>query len=392
MMTSIIKNGKIHNMKIVLFVATVYKFLNFEKSDMELLKSMGYEIHTATNMDEAEWLKDDGSLDVLVSKKNHINFSRKPFSHDTIIAYKQLKALMDKEHYDIIHCHTPVAAAISRLASRKTRRKGTKVIYTDHGFHFHKHSGIKNWILYYPIEYISSIWTDMILAINKEDFGVIQNFPVKEKRYIPGVGVDVQRIMSIHVDEKGLRKRFGIPDNIFLILSVGELSVRKNHEVIIKAISMIPQKDIYYLICGTGEKRLELENLASQLGVHDRILFAGQVSHDTVLGLGHIASIGAIPSLIEGLGLAGIETLAAGKPIVGSNVHGIKDYVIDNVTGISCPPHDVGAFRDAIMRLYSDKGYYSLCSKNCAGKAMEFDILKVRQLMEENYKFIQNII
>lgn len=375
-------------MKKVLFVATVYKFLNFEKSDMELLKDMGYEIHTATNMGEADWLKDDGSLDYLGVIKHQIDFARSPFSFQSVTAYHQLKKIFDENRFELIHCHTPVAAAIARLAAIPFRKKGTKVIYTDHGFHFHKSSGWKSWLLYYPIEYIMACFTDMIITINKEDYGVIQKFHVAEKRYIPGVGVKVQEISKLSPDRTGLRSRFNIPKNAFVIFSVGELSSRKNHEVLIRAVSRISYNNVYILICGTGSKKAELEQLSYSLGIGDRVIFAGQVPHDMVLELGHVIDVGAIPSLIEGLGLAGIETMAAGKPVVGSNVHGIKDYVEDGVTGISCNPHDVDAFKEAFEKLYTDKDYYNTCSHNCFDKAMEFDIGRVRQMMTENYKCV----
>ena len=375
-------------MKKVLFVATVFKFLNFERSDMEILKGMGYEIHVATNMEESDWLKDDGSLDDLDLKKHQIDFSRSPFSLHSLTAYRQLKALMDENHFNLLHCHTPVAAAIARLAAMSTRRRGTKVLYTDHGFHFHKKSGIKNWLFYYPVEYIMAFFTDMILAINKEDYDVIQRFHVKEKRYIPGVGVDVRHIMSLKPDRESIRKKIGIPQSAFVILSVGELSTRKNHQVIIEALSQIHRDDIYYIICGTGDKKDELQSLVKVYGLEKKVIFAGLLPHSSILELGHVVDIGAIPSLIEGLGLAGIETLAAGKPVIGSNVHGIKDYVIDGVTGISCAPHDVKSFKEAILKLSSDKDFYRQCSGQCTQKALEFDIKNVSLLMKENYQYI----
>lgn len=374
--------------KKVLFVATVYRFFTFERSDMQILKDMGYEIHTASNMCESDWLKDDGLLDDLGVIKHQIDFARSPFSRNSVKAYQQLQKLSQDIHFDLIHCHTPVAAAICRLAVRKARSKGSKVVYTDHGFHFHKTSGWKTWALFYPIEYLMAHYTDMILTINREDYHVISKFPVKDYRYIPGVGVDVQHIIDLKPNRQTLRAQYNIPENAFLIMSVGELSARKNHEVIIKAMSLIPRDDIYYLICGTGDKRSYLENLASEKTLNKRVVFAGQLPHETILNLYYAADIGAIPSLIEGLGLAGIEALAAGKPLVGSNVHGIKDYVLDGETGVACPPQDVDAYKEGIMKLYSDKEFYHHCCERTIPQALEFDIRKVRILMKENYRYI----
>lgn len=372
-------------MKKVLFVATVYRFLKFEKSDMELLKAKGYEIHTGANMYEAEWLQDDGSLDDLEIHKHQIDFGRSPFSSKSLKAYKQLKKLFETEQFEILHCHTPVAAAISRMAARKYHKKGMRVIYTSHGFHFHKKSSVKTWILYYPIEYLLAYITDMIITINKEDYNVIQKFHVKEKKYIPGVGVDTRYIECMEVEPCKLKQQYGIPADAFVILSIGELSIRKNHEVVIRALAKCGRDDIYYVICGTGTLKERLEMLSEELGIQKRVILAGQVSHDEAIKMCHMCDIGAIPSRIEGLGLAGIESLAAGKPLIASNVHGIKDYAIDGITGITCDPLSVEQFKNAILRLHDDKDYYQICQNNAKSMSEKFDIAESRRYMEENY-------
>lgn len=375
--------------KKVLFVATVFGFLDFERSDMEILKRMGYEIHIATNInndDVATKLgNDDGRLDYLQVKKHQISFPRSPFSKKTYIAYRQLKTLMQEIHFDLIHCHTPVAAAITRFAAINTRKKGTKVIYTDHGFHFHKTSGWRTWVLYYPVEFFAAFYTDMILTVNREDWQVIQRFPIKEKRYIPGVGVAVRSIMQMNVDRTKVRQKFNIPQDAFVILSLGELSTRKNHEVIIRALSQLNIDNIYYVICGDGAKMEYLKQLALNGGISNRVILAGRHKYESVLELVHAVDLGALPSLIEGLGFSGIEILAAGKPLVASNVHGIKDYVVYGETGITCPPHDVEAFKQAIHKMYYDNQFYMNCCSHAQNKALLFDIDVVRKMMESNY-------
>jgi glycosyltransferase involved in cell wall biosynthesis len=352
---------------------------------MKILKEMGYEVHTATNMNESEWLKDDGNLDYLDLHKHQIDFGRSPFSAQNIVAYKQLKKLMSTEKFDLMHCHTPVASAIARLAARKYRNAGLKVIYTSHGFHFHKKSSVKDWLIYYPIEYVMAFFTDMVITINKEDYRVIQKFPVKEKRYIPGVGVDVKSIASMDVDKNETRAKYNIPADAFLILSIGELSDRKNHEVIIRAVAKCKENNIYYVICGAGGKKEYLKNLASSLGIEDKVVLAGQCSHDEVLKLCHSCDLGALPSKIEGLGLAGIEMLAAGKPLIASNIHGIVDYAIDGYNSFVCSPDDVHAFAMAINKFYEDKDTYELLSENAALSVKKFSVEKSYEKMSEIY-------
>ena len=372
-------------MKLVLMVATVFKFLNFEKSDIEILQSMGYEVHTATNMREAKWLQDDGTFENNPIIRHQIDFGRSPYSKDNIKAYKQLEKLLSEYQFELIHCHTPVAAAITRIAANKYRKKETKVIYTSHGFHFHKTSSLKSWLLYYPIEKMLASRTDVIITINKEDYSVIQKFRVKEKRYIPGVGVDVDHIHSLKVDRNEILGEFGIPENAFVILTIGELSDRKNQSVVIKALKSFKKESIYYILCGTGQKEQGYKKLAKKTGLENHVIFAGQRDHEWVMKLAHAVDLGAIPSKIEGLGLAGIEILAAGTPLIGSDVHGIKDYLIDGKTGISCNPNNYKSFSEAIYKLLNNKKYYKQVSLSAYSIAAQFDISISRRTMIEIY-------
>lgn len=375
-------------MKKALIVATVFRFLNFEKNDIKILQAMGFEVHCAMNMNQGGWLSDDGSLDWMGIIKHQIDFDRKPFSRGNVTAYQQLKLLINQSDFDLIHCHTPVAAAIARLAAVKARKRGTKVIYTSHGFHFHKKSSKKDWILFYPMEWILAFFTDMIITINNEDFCVAKKLRVKECRYIPGVGIDVHSIRNLGVDKRRLRNEIGVPCDAFLILSIGELSARKNHIVIIEALNKLRDKRVHFAICGTGDKKSEYEQLLKKYGLEKQVHLLGQREHTWVMELCHTCDIGALPSTIEGLGLAGLEIMAAGKPVIGANVHGIKDFVKDNITGYLCEPHDVDGFAGAIKHFMEDKNLYDLCAKNAEIMAESFDIKKTRKLMVENYKYI----
>lgn len=385
-------------MKKVLMTATVPSMIGqFNMSNIKILQEFGYEVHVGCNFKNySYWDKKriDEFIKELKEKEvvyHQIDFGRSPFSKSSYIAYKQIKKLLKEKDFKILHCHTPVASAISRMASAKLYLKSKiDVIYTCHGFHFHKKSGIKSWLLYYPLELFTSIFTDMIITINHEDFKVIKKFPVKYKEYIPGVGVDTYGIKSRTPDVYALRKEYGIPADAFLILSIGELSDRKNQGVIIEAIGKLKRNDIYYLICGTGENENKYRQLCIDNDVQDKVIFAGQVDHDKVMDLCHVCDIGALPSTIEGLGLAGIETMSAGKPMIGSNVHGIKDYIINGYTGYGFDSNDVNGFAKAIAKLADNKSLYKKMAENAALKANEFDITKSEELMKRNYSVFFN--
>lgn len=347
--------------KKVLIVASVASFIyTFNRDNVWFLsKTRNCELHIACNFSYT--INTDGNViekfvKELKSEGVHVHdipFARSPFSMQNVSNYKLLKKIIEENSFDLIHVHTPTVSILTRLAARKAHREGTIVMYTCHGFHFHKASPKKNWLMYYPMEKIMSRFCDYIVTINKEDYKRASNFSAPNVRYIPGVGVDLKRISDCIIDRDLYKQNLGIPSDGVLILSVGEMIVRKNHEVIIKAMSHLKNPSIYYAICGRGPLKEYLQKIAINGGVKDNVLFLGY-RHD-IPELYKTADIGALPSLIEGLGLAGIESLAAGTPLISSNVHGILDYVFDGKNGFACPPHDVDAFATAIKKLASSK-------------------------------------
>ena len=154
-----------NNKKRVLFVATVAKsHINvFHLPYLKWFKDNGYETHVCARDDF------DGEECIIPNCDVHydVPFERSPISVKNFKAYKELKNIINENKYDIIHCNTPVASILTRLAAIKARKKGTKVIYTAHGFHFFKGAPLLNWLLYYPIEKMCSYFTDALITINQ---------------------------------------------------------------------------------------------------------------------------------------------------------------------------------------------------------------------------------
>lgn len=373
-------------------MASVVSFIEwFNKENVEFLRTdMECEVHIACNFDYMEDTDEERTKRYLEKIKaegvifHNIHFARNPFNFANISAYKELKKIINEGQYDLIHTHTPVVSIFTRMAARKTRKNGTVIMYTCHGFHFHNTAPKKNWLMYYPVEKWMSRYADYIVTINKEDFSRAKTFYAKQVRYIPGVGVDINRIRNVKVDKKAYKKSIGIPEDCIMLLSVGELIERKNHQIIIKALGKLKRNDIYYVICGKGLLKEELESLSASLNVHT--VFLG--FRRDIPELCNIADISAFPSRIEGLGLAGIEAMAAGVPLVSSNVHGILDYVIDGKTGYACAPDDVDGFAKAIDRLASNQQLRENMRKDCLKAVEPFEIHNALNTMWDIYKEI----
>lgn len=202
---------------------------------------------------------------------------------------------------------------------------------------------------------------------------------------INGVGVDTSRYHECQIDRDRYRESLGLSESDIAILEVGELSTRKNHKVIIEALSKINDKHYVFLICGKAMSNSGtydfLKKYAEEKNV--RVIFLG--FRKDIPEINRCADIAVLPSLREGLGLAGIEALASGVPVVGSNVQGIKDYVIDGQTGYLCSPRDADAFADKIQLLSDKEARFSM-RKACVEKAEEFRLDISHQQMKNIYK------
>lgn len=374
-------------MKRALIVAATGGFLKaFLIPDMKLLQNIGYEVHCAANGTSVSTFVPNELFASIGVVFHQIDFSStSPISKESLVAYEQYKQLLKKYYFDVVHVHTPITGAIVRIATVVERKKGCKVVYTTHGLTFPKGSSLKAKLVYGGIEWICSWMSDGIITINKEDYTQMKKMGCKRVYHINGVGVDTSKYHECIIDRNKYRTSLGLKESDIAILEVGELSIRKNHKVIIDALAKINNSHYVFLICGKAMTKSGtydfLKKYAEEKGV--RVIFLG--FRKDIPEINQCADIAVLPSLREGLGLAGIEALASGVPVVGSDVQGIKDYVIDGKTGYLCAPKDTDAFAEKIQ-LLSDKKIRSQMKKNCIEKAEEFRLEISHQQMTNIYK------
>lgn len=365
----------------ILYVTTIGSTMGFFYEHFRMLIKEGCEIELACG--NAKPISE--KIASLGLPLHTISFSRSPISMDNLKAYKQLKRLIEHGDYDIVHCHTPNASVITRLVCRKFRKKNNlKVFYTAHGFHFYKGASKLNWMVYYPIEKFCSRYTDKLITINQEDYNLAKKkFHAKETFYVSGVGVDLSRFEDVHVDRSAKRHEIGVPEDAKLLLSVGELNENKNHQVIIRALAKLNDANVHYAIAGIGAKKESLLQLAKDLGVEKQVHLLG--FRKDIPELNYISDVFCFPSYREGLGLASIEAMACGLPIITSNVHGINDYSQNGVTGYKCPPDDVDGFAKAIRDLTDNSALAEKMGAYNKTYVEKYEVSVIIQTMREVY-------
>lgn len=369
-------------MKKVLYTSTVVKthIMQFYIAVFRLLKKNGCEVSVAARNDyEASYECSIPSIDHYYD----VPFSRWPIRFSNIRAYRMLKEIIAGEEYDIIHCHTPVAGVLTRLAAKSVKKKRPRIIYTAHGFHFYKGAPFYYWLLYYPEEKLCAHLTDVLITINKEDYDfALRHLNPGKVEFVNGVGVDIRRFSECMADRSHVRKEMGIPEEAYVVVTVGELIRRKNYRIIIKIMPHLPE-EIHYVIVGSGQKEKELKKMAADSGVSDRIHFLGY--RNDIPEIYKSSDLFVLPSRQEGLPVSLMEAMASGLPCVASRIRGCRD-LIDETKGVLCDPEKPEEWEAAILRMYRDKKVAGQLAERSRKSISEYDIHKIEERMKEIYE------
>lgn len=360
--------------KKALIVASVASMIDqFIIPNIKLLQSMGYEVDVATNFEKGSTCTDEKIKELKTNLCDmcvdsfQINFDRKITNIKSII--KSTKELNDvvngksktihgeKLHkfskYEFIHCHSPIGGVVGRIVAKLN---SIKSIYTAHGFHFYKGAPLKNWLLFYPVEWFLSWFTDVLITINGEDFDCgKKKLHSKEVYYVPGVGIDTKKFQLSSTDIKKKRIDLGFNDTDVIILSIGELNDNKNHSIVIKAMGELIKtnlkisKPLHYVIAGKGDLADELLNIAKEKRIESQVHLLG--FRTDVPELLQATDIFVLPSKREGLNVSLMEAIVSGKVCIASNIRGNKDLIIDEGIGYLVDSTDLQGWENAITHV-----------------------------------------
>ena len=374
-------------MKKVLIITTISGFLpQFEKNNVKLLHEAGCEIHYASNFKNPIYTFNEEDLKAQGIRLHQIDIAKSPFKFGTNLrAVRQLLRIIRENDIEIVHCHNPMGGVAGRVAAGLSKRK-PYVIYTAHGFHFYQGAPKKNWLLFYPAEWLLARMTDILITINREDYERAKRLPLKAGGavfQIHSVGVDQERFLPKKEINEAKRRELHVPSDAFHIVTAAELNKNKNQKVIIEAISTLPQEDIYSSICGKGQEATFLRKLVKEKGLENRIRFLGfRTDMQEIL---QTADCFAFPSYREGLGVAAVEALLCNVVLVASDNRGTREYAVRGKNAFVCKADSISEFAQAIGTLYKDKELRAKMSQTGRTSAMEFTVGEVEKTMKKVY-------
>ena len=338
----------------VLYTASVLSHIcQFHLPVMEELQKEGYEVHVAA----CDNLAEKNGLQLKFSDRFiDIPFSRSPKDKKNAKAYKILKELLNEELYDIIICNTPVVGILTRLAAKQSRKKGTKVVYIAHGFHFYKGAPKKYWLIY-PIEkYFADRYTDLLITINKEDYQRAKKKFKCSVEHIYGVGVRTDRFHPATLEEQlVMRENHGLKENDFVITCSKELMFDNNQKTLLKAAAKVKNNipELRVLIAGNGPDDQMLKNLTAKLGLSSVVSFLGyRTDLDTIVPASDLV---VSCSYREGMPLNIIEAMLCARPVVASHNRGHDELIDNGTTGYLFDMLDSDMLAENIMKIYINK-------------------------------------
>ncbi len=373
----------------VLFVSHTANFAKFNRAFMQDLRKKGVVVHYASAGEEE--VPD-------CDKHFQIGFARSPFRLlKNWKAYRELKKLLKKGGYDLIHCHTPVGGVLARSAARSLARKphydgqdeGTKqpeVIYTAHGFHFYEGAPKSSWILYYPVEKNLAKDTDCLVTINSEDYKLARKkFQAKKVVRLDGVGVDLTKFGPADIAEKErLREKHGLDKGDFVLIYVAELNKNKDQMSLIEALPRLKKEipKLKVLLVGKGAYEEKLKHKVQRLGLVDTVKFLGY--RKDVAELYKMADVGVSTSRREGLGLNLIEEMASGLPLIARDNRGHREVIVSEQIGRLFT--DEKGLLEAVLEMYRSPKLRAEIGKHNLGAVRKYSLEIAKERMAEIYR------
>lgn len=273
---------------------------------------------------------------------------------DIVTLFKLIR-IIRRNRPSIVHTHTAKAGAVGRAAAIICRVP--VIVHTYHGHVFHGYFPPLKTALFKTIEKILARFTTQIIVLSpsqKREIHEILNIPENKLTIVP-FGFDLARFLECRTKCRGeFRAAIGASPEMRIVSIVGRITAIKNHELFLQSAKIVLEKrsDVMFAVVGDGEDRPQCEQMARELGIAEKVIFAGwwedveKVYADT--------DVTVLTSKNEGTPVCILESLGAGVPVVATNVGGVADIVCDGKTGYVVPPGDAQAVAAKIGELLDD--------------------------------------
>ena len=266
-------------------------------------------------------------------------------------ATSAIRGLIRKNDIRIVHTHMAKAGAVARLASLSSRRR-PRTVHTFHGHVLEGYFSPRVQAVYIRIERFLARHTDVLIAVSPEIRDQLLDLGIgapSQYEVVP-LGFDLSSFLSVSAPSGALRSTLGIEPGVALVGVLGRLAPIKDHSTLLKAIARL--EAVHLAILGDGECRPSLVQETRSLGIADRVHFVGW-RHDVADVLSDMDVV-ALTSRNEGSPVSLIESLASARPVVATDVGGVRSVVRDGETGYIVQSGDDRAVAERLSGLLAD--------------------------------------
>lgn len=350
----------------VLFTASTYRHIqSFHLPYLRAFRALGWQVHVGCAQ----------APDILpeADRLLHLPFTKSMWAPSNFQAAHQLGRVFHREHYDLVVCHTSLAAFFTRLAllGRKDR---PRVVNMVHGYLFDGDTPAWKRRMLLGAEQLTAPVTDLLLTMNHWDHQLASRYRLgREVAPIPGIGIDFSRL-SQPASRQAARQTLDIPEEVYTYIFAAEFSGRKDQQTLLRALAQLPEQ-IWLLLPGDGALLDQCRQLARELGIDHRVRFPGRVE-DMPLWYG-AADAAVSSSRSEGLPFNILEAMQVGLPVAATAVKGHQDLIAHGLTGLLFPYGDGQACANQLGRLFQDRGLCRQLVQNARESLHQYELSAV---------------
>jgi glycosyltransferase involved in cell wall biosynthesis len=300
-------------------------------------------------------------------------------------AIAHLRRIILEGDYDIVHTHTKVAGVVGRIAARLAKR--CLVFHHVHGWGSEEGMPTAVRTLYMSLERLCAGFTDRIIVVSRPDIhkGLSNRIGREDKYALVYNGIRVDDFQRT-VDEQRLRAELGLQPNTKLVGMIGRLEDQKNPLDFIRAAAQVVKSygNVQFVMIGGGPLQRECVQLIQELQLDGKFFLLG--FRNDVPQILPILNLTALSSLWEGLPIAFLESICAGKPIVANHVGGAEDVVVNGETGFLVTPHQPSEMAERILYLLKNEAACQQMGEQARQRSGHFSNQKMVEQMEALYE------
>lgn len=327
------------------------------------------------------------------------NIDRKVNPVSNIKSIIELYRIIKKGKYDIVHVHTPVASVLGRIAAKKA--KVPIVIYTAHGFYFHKGmSHIKYNIILKIEKYLAKYYTDFIFTQSEEDrrTALENNFINKSKILTIGNGVDIWgKYNPINMEKdkiNELHKELNLNKNDKIVTFIGRLVKEKGIMDLLEVfnnVSFNDEKKVKLIMVGDiaqNERDKDTKKKLEKYRNNPNVIFTGY--RNDINSILYLTDVFCLPSYREGMPRSIIEAMAMECAVVATNIRGSREEVVDGKTGFLVPVNSINILSDKIKKLIENEKL--LREMKIAGRRRAEELYNEKEIVKKQLEIFDKLL